>query len=307
MQKGNERVAPAGRMDRTDETYHKERNNSDIMIRLTQRMVRAGLVTTAGLVGMTSMLLGVTAAYACSAVVQGCCDNAKIVGGLIQGTTTIEGASANIDSWNPSPVWLHSSEWVLTASHQRDANGLDQYAQVGEMHMGNPSDPLAGPNAFIFYEYLPDSAPDSSFYIRDIVPGTGTPTGNIYYSVARNYANNGVIFEANSAVMGVNAGVSFSADTAESMAEIRNYESVSGVEHGDAGMGNKSNHVYTNSFAWIDTGGNAHYPNLNNNTPNERYYNNSNNGGTGYQKTAAFQSFASSNGNNWSSWDNRCG
>ncbi len=95
----------------------------------------------------------------------------------------------------------------------------------------------------------------------------------------------------------------------ENLGEIHNYQQASPTTMGDAAMGNKSNHVYSNSVSWIDTGGNAHSANFDQNNQFGQYYCRTSDYGscTSAGPTAGFQSFARGNANNWSTWDNRCG
>ncbi len=235
------------------------------------------------LAAFCSAMYGATNVLACSAV-QPCtsaCQNNYYVGGTQSGTATISGGEAHIDTWNPSPVWGDSSAWIMTDVNVPGNTPFD-YAQVGEDH---PNVGYGG-NVEVFFEYRPDSggAP-ISFYPMTI------PSGNVDYQVYRDWREGGMIFQAGSLVYH-QTDANWNPTEIESAAEIWDYETVPGsTSHGDAAMGDKSNHVFTNSVSWSDAAYGNHWANLN----------------YSVSPHADYQASAHSNSNNWSTWDNRCG
>jgi len=158
------------------------------------------------------------------------------------------------------------------------------YAQIGEDH---PNSGYGG-NVEIFYEYEPDGGGTPITAYPNVIP-----SGNVEYQVWRDWLDGGMEFQWNNTQYYV-SNVNFSPTEIQNAGEIWDYQHVSGgTSLGDAAMGDKSHHVYSNSVAWLDTSYGVHWASLG--------YNNT------WSNRADYQTFASTNGNNWSQWDNRCG
>lgn len=217
-------------------------------------------------------------ASACTAI-QPCnppCSNYWYRGGIQYGTATISGGEAHIDTFNPSPVYKDSSIWVMTLIQNANI-----YAQVGEDHInGNPNDR-------ILVEYTPDGSKNPVLEY-----GGNAPSGNVDYQVYRDWRDGGMIFYWNGQIIHA-TDANWNPNGIQNAAEIQNYQHMSGIPStGDESMGDKSHIVYSNSVSWWDTNYNIHWASLDYNL---------------YPPHADYQMLGITNGNNWSTYDNRCG
>ena len=95
------------------------------------RSISTLAVTVAGLFALYSSL---APAYACSAYQEALCSgNPALVPGrsaVLVLLARLCGSMADINTWNPAPAWVQSSDWIMVSDSH--SNG---YGQIGTMHI----------------------------------------------------------------------------------------------------------------------------------------------------------------------------
>jgi len=229
-------------------------------------------------------------ALACSAVQEANCLEMGIyvpcsgswqLGGTKIIGSTMYGAEATIDTWNPSPVWLRSSDWIMETS-----TSSGKYAQIGTMHItGNG-------NAQVFIYYKNNSGGTSNVLFP---AGTSYyPSGSVQYGVF-DYSSGGyTAFSANSYEWDY-SDITWKPDQVQSSAEINSAKNSS--NYGDAGYGDKTHYMFNTNVGWVDSSI------VNHAISSDRL------NGLSYTAASAaqYQNYTLSSGNTWGTWDSRCG
>lgn len=251
---------------------------------------------TTGLV--TVLLASVTNAGLVQACTQPQGDSGHWFSGGVQTTASSPwSAQSTFDTYNPSPAYISSSLWIMLA----DQPGC-HYSQVGwtkDNHLSN--------SELFFIEWTPDDCNAATEFHHD----WGTPSGlNVYYVGMTQLSPRTFQFSwqpsgcppcktSVDSSSYANGSVNWTPTQIQNFGEVQTYHKYSTYSAGDHAAGDKTAVVNIYNTQWSDNNYISHNANLT--------YQFSGQGGGNGSGSTDYQAGDHASGNQWWSWDARCG